>query len=139
MSEEKTKEHRCIDCGVIIAGHGNRLRCKACKVIADRKYRAAWAEKNRERSAAKHRDLRIQRRESTPPPVCKRCGKEYVRVSGFQKYCPDCRVRLQEERRIKPIKPRKKRLTLSQVEKIAREHGMSYGYAVAAGLDKIKR
>ncbi len=127
-------EHRCIDCSVIITGHGNKKRCNECKVIADRKYKEAWAEKNRARSVAKQRELRQQHRESTPPPVCKACGKEYVRTSGYQKYCPDCRARLEKERRLKSTKSRKKRLTLSQVEREARAHGKSYGRYVAEDL-----
>ena len=78
------------------------------------------------------------------PKVCERCGVTYIPASKWQKYCKECRKAVQREWERKYDKKRrevqkklvkeavqKPVLTITQVVKESRAHGMEYGYYVA--------
>lgn len=79
------------------------------------------------------------------PKTCERCGVTYIPASKRQKYCEYCRKIIQRESNHKCEKKRreaqkkivkeravqKHALTIAQVVKESRAHGMEYGNYVA--------
>ncbi len=81
--------------------------------------------------------------------LCGMCGKEYVKTSNSQKYCPDCRDEARREasrkchreayRRkaeAKPLSDHGTALSVAECQRIDREHGVSYGQGELMGLHK---
>ena len=78
------------------------------------------------------------------PKTCERCGVTYIPTGTRQKYCKECRKAVQREWERKYDKKRrevqkkivkeavqKPVLTITQVVKESRAHGMEYGNYVA--------
>lgn len=71
------RERICTDCGTAFWGYPKSKRCPDCQAEIDR---------IRDR-AQKHRG---PARPLGSTDVCARCGREYVVMSGLQRYCKDC-------------------------------------------------
>ena len=69
--------------------------------------------------------------------TCRRCGKEFDIEGRYMFYCPECKKKVKQERKIAPKEPvkqvvrHKPERDLRTVNREARAHGMSYGQWVA--------
>ena len=113
---------KCADCGnEIMASSDRQKRCTDCQ-----------SKRRREAQRIREAEKRAEKRVGSSS-ICKDCGAEFIRNSGSQKYCPTCQKRRAEGSQPKP-KKKKRPLSIAEVNRIAREHGRSYGQEVALGL-----
>lgn len=143
----------CERCGKEEARRGKNQRyCKECahESILE-KQRQRWRERRMRMLYEQAIASEESKEQSTKTLLCDICGIEIERHSWNQRYCPDCAelARKKSVARYKrtipaitkpePQKPRVKRkpkLTISQVVRLAREAGMTYGQYVAMGNEK---
>ena len=71
------RERVCMDCGAVFMGYPKSKRCPSCAAAAKRRRDA-----NQKRSGPA--------RPLGSTDLCQNCGKEYIVVSGMQRYCKDC-------------------------------------------------
>ena len=99
--------------------HGQQAYCsKECRLIV-----------NRERASANRKT------KGSVEKKCECCGKTFVQTGHARKYCTDECAREMKRSQMKVVhskkeKPKKKN-TLREINKKAKEHGMSYGMYVA--------
>lgn len=123
-------EHKCIDCGAIIAGRRNKKRCDECRKKAACKRTKEWTIKNKARQKEYQCEYYHTRKRPTPSPICKGCGEVFVKASPAQQYCDKCKY----DRFMKRPKHKRRHPPIAQVEREARAHGLSYGKYVAEYL-----
>ena len=104
----------CIKCGkeFVRTGHAQK-QCEAC--------RKATTQKANSKPKVKKCDM---------------CGKEFVRKSNSQKRCKECQDKVtykyngQKDTNDKPNGRRNKKLTLSEIGRLAKAEGLTYGQYV---------
>jgi uncharacterized Zn ribbon protein len=72
----------CKQCGCAFNGGPRAYYCPSCRVERQR-------EQNKNFKTRK-KDGQIRKLGSTD--ICKKCGKEYIVMSGLQRFCPDCQA-----------------------------------------------
>lgn len=127
-------ELRCQICGKPF--FGNTRSCKycseACRQEADRRHGREYYAKNRQKPL--------------PMIICLECNKPFP-AERHAKYCPECKrakakAEYNELMKYMPKRARpqpKPKLSVSQIDKLAREAGMSYGHYIATHREEIER
>ena len=82
--------------------------------------------------------------------ICQRCGGKTPCRNGNQRYCPECKAIIVHEQNVSGGQRRRARLadaaliggngkmTIGQVNALAREQGMTYGKFVAQEMSKME-
>lgn len=118
---------KCPRCGKLYEGRAKY--CPECRPIVDKKIQRRYKDKHK----AEHREyMRLYMKKRRPPAICKGCGEEFKRTASRQEYCTACSAKRRANKTI--THKRKAPTSLGEAARIAREHGLTYGQAVQAGL-----
>ena len=104
-------QKRCARCGVIFEKRGYRKYCDDCRSLAKNELTRASYEKRKNKLTG----------------TCHRCGIEftYIYTGNERALCDDCKSGSHAEREVK--RKKKRGPTLEELERAAKEKGMSYG------------
>lgn len=124
-------EHKiyCMDCGIemIVTNIGTK-RCKLCNQFRKKEVSRQYRE-------------RLKQEEMQKDKVCKNCGKIFHSGSPATRFCtPQCRnddldKKVIQRQSLKSRRGRKPKqpgvLSIAEIQKLAREEGISYGQYIA--------
>ena len=78
----------CISCGVEFTGGPRAYYCPECRVLRTKQTNREYNERKKAGNV----------REIGSTDICENCGKSYTVTAGLQKYCPDCKEEMDQER-----------------------------------------